>query len=185
MPSRSEAQRKMIFAKRNKYKAKENTPAKWLWIWDMGYENKGNLPEKVEASESLFDKYLGKLYNEAYWTYTRSGIGIGHDSKPERTPEQIALDQDYQKKLNDPDFQKTAIERMISGYNDYIKTASKSEQFTYPGQIADHIAEKLGYGPKNISKPFTNQTNLMISDYIRSHPAPWQPKYDRFGGRMR
>ena len=62
MPSRSEAQRKMIFAKRSKYKTKENTPDKYKFIWDKGYENKGELPEKVE--ESLFRKYINRIYSE-------------------------------------------------------------------------------------------------------------------------
>jgi hypothetical protein len=63
MPVQSESQRKMIFAKRSQYKNKEKTPDKWKWIWNKDYENKGSLPEKLE--ESLFGKYIKKLYNES------------------------------------------------------------------------------------------------------------------------
>lgn len=37
MPSSSEKQQKMIFAKRDQYKSKENTPDKWKWVWDSGW----------------------------------------------------------------------------------------------------------------------------------------------------
>jgi len=50
MPAKSQAQRGLIFGKRNQYKTKKNTPKKWKWIWDEDYENKGKLPEKVKES---------------------------------------------------------------------------------------------------------------------------------------
>ena len=36
--SKSEQQRKFIFAKRGQYKDKEHTPKKWIWIWEKAYE---------------------------------------------------------------------------------------------------------------------------------------------------
>lgn len=64
MPSKSRAQQKMIFARRGMYKTKSNTPEKWKWIWDKGYEKlEAGAPEKI--TESKLDKYLSKLYNEA------------------------------------------------------------------------------------------------------------------------
>lgn len=33
MPSKSVKQRNLIFAIRNKYKDKKNTPKKWKWVW--------------------------------------------------------------------------------------------------------------------------------------------------------
>lgn len=51
MPSVSQSQRGLIFARRNKYGSKENTPKKWEWIWDEKWENKGKLPEKVKESK--------------------------------------------------------------------------------------------------------------------------------------
>ena len=47
-PTKSQSQRGLIFAKRNKYGSKENTPKKDKWIWDEGWENKGKLPNKVK-----------------------------------------------------------------------------------------------------------------------------------------
>ena len=38
MPVQSDAQRKMIFARRDQYGTKEKTPEKWQWIWDSGWE---------------------------------------------------------------------------------------------------------------------------------------------------
>lgn len=48
MPARSDQQRKLVFAKRGQYETKSSTPEKWKWVWDKGWENKGDLPEKVK-----------------------------------------------------------------------------------------------------------------------------------------
>lgn len=53
MPAKSESQRKMIFAKRDQYKTKENTPKKYKFIWDKDWENKGPLPNKVKKEQKL------------------------------------------------------------------------------------------------------------------------------------
>lgn len=50
MPSKSQAQRGLIFGKRNQYKSKAKTPDKWKWIWDEDWENKGKLPKKIEEN---------------------------------------------------------------------------------------------------------------------------------------
>jgi hypothetical protein len=50
MPAQTEKQRSYIFSMRNKYKTKEQTPAKLKFIWDSGWENKGKLPEKVKEN---------------------------------------------------------------------------------------------------------------------------------------
>ena len=34
MPSTSEQQRKLVFAKRGQYKTKADTPDKWKWVWN-------------------------------------------------------------------------------------------------------------------------------------------------------
>jgi len=52
MPSKSQSQRGLIFGRRNKYGSKKNTPKKWKFIWDEGWENKGKLPES-----SIFPKF--------------------------------------------------------------------------------------------------------------------------------
>lgn len=51
MPAKSQQQRGLIFGKRNQYGSKENTPKKWSWIWDEGWENKGKLPRKVKKAK--------------------------------------------------------------------------------------------------------------------------------------
>ena len=76
MPTRSEAQRKLIFGKRNKYKTKKATPDKDKWIWDKGFENKGDLPEKIEENiMSTFKKYMDIVESHMVPEYTKSGIG--------------------------------------------------------------------------------------------------------------
>lgn len=75
MPVQSESQRKMIFARRNKYKTKKDTPAKWKFIWDKGWENKGDLPEKAESSESTLTRYLSIIAEEnSVKTLTNVGL---------------------------------------------------------------------------------------------------------------
>lgn len=55
MPSKSDKQRRYIFALRSKYKSKSNTPKEHLWIWEKGWEN---------VQENKKTKDLG--YNETY-----------------------------------------------------------------------------------------------------------------------
>ena len=70
MPAKSQAQRGLIFARRDQYGSKKNTPKKWKWIWDEDWENKGKLPKKVkkkkkkvnEAYEIPLEKYIQDLY---------------------------------------------------------------------------------------------------------------------------
>lgn len=57
MPAKSRQQQKMIFARRGMYKTKANTPDKWKWIWDKGWE-------KLEEEMSSFSKYLDRIYEE-------------------------------------------------------------------------------------------------------------------------
>lgn len=57
MPAKSRKQQKMIFAKRGIFKNKANTPEKWKWIWDAGWE-------KLEEEISHLDKYLKHIYED-------------------------------------------------------------------------------------------------------------------------
>jgi len=58
MPSHSEKQRKMIFAKRSQYKTKENTPKKWKWIWEKGWEK---LEESLTSKfNNLYESIISK-----------------------------------------------------------------------------------------------------------------------------
>ena len=63
MPAVSQSQRGLIFGKRTKYGSKKDTPKKYKWIWDEGWENKGSLPEKVKESK-IFD--FKTFINERY-----------------------------------------------------------------------------------------------------------------------
>ena len=53
MPAKSQAQRGMIFARRDQYGSKAKTPKKWQWIWDEDWENKGKLPKKKKKNETV------------------------------------------------------------------------------------------------------------------------------------
>jgi len=69
MGAKSQAQRGMIFAKRDKYGSKVKTPKKWKWIWDEDWENKGKLPNKIKnetVQNVVFKEELtrAKLVNE-------------------------------------------------------------------------------------------------------------------------
>lgn len=48
MPSKSDAQRKMIFAKRNQYGSKEKAPKEWKWVFDKGWDT---LEEALTSSQ--------------------------------------------------------------------------------------------------------------------------------------
>jgi len=61
MPATSQAQRGLIFSKRNQYKTKKNTPKKWKWIWDDEWENKGKLPKYKKSR--IYDF---KTFNEKF-----------------------------------------------------------------------------------------------------------------------
>jgi len=65
MPAVSQAQRRLIFGKRNQYGSKEKTPNKWKWIWSEDYENKGELPEKIEKESRIynFEKFINEKRN--------------------------------------------------------------------------------------------------------------------------
>lgn len=72
MPAKSQSQRGLIFARRDQYGSKKNTPKKWKWIWDEDWENKGKLPKKVkkkknesvnEAYEVPLEAYINDLFS--------------------------------------------------------------------------------------------------------------------------
>lgn len=64
MPAVSQAQRRLIFGKRNQYKTEKRTPKKWKWIWSEDYENKGKLPEKIKKESRIYD--FDTFVNENY-----------------------------------------------------------------------------------------------------------------------
>jgi len=67
MPTRSQSQRKLIFAKRSQYGSRAETPEKWKWVWEKDWENKGKLPDKVGEIKELIRKLVTKhLVKEGY-----------------------------------------------------------------------------------------------------------------------
>lgn len=69
MPAKSQAQRGLIFSRRDQYGSKKNTPKKWKWIWDEDWENKGKLPKKVKKKKknesALVSESLEEFLNES------------------------------------------------------------------------------------------------------------------------
>lgn len=55
MPSSSEQQRKLVFAKRGQYKTKSDTPDKWKWVWNDDW-----LTVKQESSLKKYKPILNK-----------------------------------------------------------------------------------------------------------------------------
>lgn len=53
MPSHSEKQRKFIYAIRNRYKKKKDTPKKWKWVWNDEWL-------KVQESVLTFNEFIKK-----------------------------------------------------------------------------------------------------------------------------
>jgi len=75
MPSKSQQQRKLIFAKRGRYGSESDTPKKWRFIWEEGWENKGKLPYKVKKKKNkkkyenqviTFSNFLNENIQEDY-----------------------------------------------------------------------------------------------------------------------
>jgi hypothetical protein len=68
MPAKSQAQRGLIFARRDQYGSKKNTPKKWKWIWSEDWENKGKLPKKKKKKKNesaLVSESLEEFLNES------------------------------------------------------------------------------------------------------------------------
>lgn len=50
--TKSQAQRGLIFGKREKYGNIKNTPSEWKWVWNADWENTGSLPQKVSETDN-------------------------------------------------------------------------------------------------------------------------------------
>jgi len=74
MPATSQAQRGLVFGKRNQYGSKEKTPKKWIWIWGEEWENKGKLPAKKTNesfnvdSEDYTNEFISVLIHDYDWS---------------------------------------------------------------------------------------------------------------------
>lgn len=77
MPTKSQAQRGLIFGKRKQYGSKAKTPDKWKWIWDEDYENKGKLPKKVtEGSVGFEETRDGDIFIDEVIRYLQEDYDI-------------------------------------------------------------------------------------------------------------
>jgi len=142
MPSRSEAQRKMIFAKRSKYKTKEKTPEKDKWIWDKGYENKGDLPEKVE--EGLVQRYLKKIYSESLMS-----------------PMARLSNRDFEISTDDVGTGKRGMSRKV-----YITYTNPDDGEVYEGEII------LGHGSKGRGESYNYVSHIEWDNYYNDGKDP-------------
>lgn len=88
--AKSQAQRGLIFSRREQYKTKEKTPKKWQWIWDEKWENKGKLPEKLKTEEKIRrieENLVSLLKNNKKPTMTKKDLlKIVEQSDPVETP---------------------------------------------------------------------------------------------------
>lgn len=78
MPARSKQQLKLIYARRDMYKSKENTPEKWKWIWNSEWEDVDydKLPDKLSDSFLSFYKEQQELVKESITKKVISGLLI-------------------------------------------------------------------------------------------------------------
>ena len=72
MPAKSQQQLKLIYAKRNQYGNKSETPEKWKWVWDEEWTDDvkfKKLPEKVQETNGVSlnqetrDNYIDEILN--------------------------------------------------------------------------------------------------------------------------
>lgn len=81
MPSVSQSQRGLIFSKRNRYGSENNTPKKWKWVWEEGWENKGKLPKykkknKKKKNENIIIPFSSFTHvNEGIWGGSIDSLG--------------------------------------------------------------------------------------------------------------
>ena len=65
MPSKSEKQKRLVYAKRNIYKSKLNTPKKWKWIWNNDWlhvENLNHIKLFEDFSNNILSNNLEELF---------------------------------------------------------------------------------------------------------------------------
>jgi hypothetical protein len=79
MPARSQAQRGLIFSKRDQYKSKAKTPKKWQWVWDEDFENKGKLPKKVTEGIGFEETRDGDQYIDSVIEMLQHASQMGFD----------------------------------------------------------------------------------------------------------
>jgi len=99
MPAASQQQRGLIFGKRNQYGSIENTPKKWKWVWEEGWENKGKLPKYKKKKKKLneskiitFTQMINELYsklNEGYYDDINGWISTSQNNSGFKDNDQV------------------------------------------------------------------------------------------------
>ena len=130
MPAKSQAQRGLIFARRDQYGSKKNTPKKWKWIWDEDWENKGKLPKrkrkKKKVKEGFVSASLEDFLNEVYYPETQQ-TDVLYDSI---TDELMGRGYTYQ----EADF---AIDQVSDTIDEWVSEGTTLEE------IGDYIDRKV------------------------------------------
>jgi hypothetical protein len=86
MPSKSEAQRKLVFAKRGQYGSKSKTPEDWKWVWNDDWTR---VEESSLTKNQIIDillnrqKYGNKQNTPSYalwiWDYNDSDLQLNEN----------------------------------------------------------------------------------------------------------
>ena len=101
MPAQSKSQLRYIFALRDKYKTKKNTPEDKQWIWDKEWEDVDwdKLPDK--ADESIFESFNTYLLNEYLTDYDLKQIEKTADSYFNKLGLDIEFTKHFKERVND------------------------------------------------------------------------------------
>lgn len=87
MPAVSQKQRGLIFSKRNQYGSESETPDKWKWIWENGWENRGKLPKYKKVKKKKIKKTSESLIM-SYEQFTNEWFNFGGSNKEEPKKEE-------------------------------------------------------------------------------------------------
>jgi hypothetical protein len=98
MPSKTEEQRKFIFAKRSQYGSNENTPKDWKWIWESEWE---------EIAEKLYIPF-GEIKG------SKQSLNIKKKRYQKFFPEE---DEELKTEISIPDIGEKNKERMLKDKN--------------------------------------------------------------------
>lgn len=167
MPAKSQAQRGLIFGKRNKYKTKKNTPPKWKWIWDDEWENKGKLPERVEENRRIYDF---ETFNEKFFPKFKDKIKKWLDN-PSSSVEKLlktGFNDNEIKELENIGFKKLGIwHNYYSESGDFYITVEKYWDEVVPGSADSLYCIKVNDGLINRYNDFNDllsKINEIIPD---------------------
>jgi len=94
MPSKSEAQRKFIFSKRNEYKSEEKAPKNWKWVFEKSWET---LEESLRVQKTSQD-FLIRIQESLYKDF-REFLSFNEKSLAEKTWGEVVTSREGQIEL--------------------------------------------------------------------------------------